>query len=62
MTVKEYREKYPNCKYCNHWMLGDEYGYACSATMKRMTKGTAKKCPCYVPAKWRFDIEASDKK
>ena len=59
MTVKEYREKYPNCKYCNHRMLGFDN---CQATGKRMSKRTAKKCPCYIPETWRFDKEESDKK
>ena len=48
MTVKEYREKHPNCKYCKYWLCGDSYGYECSATKKLMFKRTAKKCPCYV--------------
>lgn len=48
MTVKKYRERHPNCKYCKYWMLGDSYGYECSATKKIMRKRTAKKCPCYV--------------
>lgn len=62
MTVKEYREKHPNCRYCKNWMYGDSYGYECSATRKRMTRRTAKKCPCYVPEKWRFDEEENEKK
>lgn len=57
MTVKEYREKYPDCCYCKNWMLGDSYGHRCSAINKIMTKRTAKKCPCYVPEKWKFDRE-----
>ena len=61
MTVKEYREKHPNCKYCKNWMCMDSYGYECSATRKRMTKRTAKKCPCYVPEKWLLD-EKEEKK
>ena len=61
MTVKEYREKYPNCKYCKNWMCMDGYGDECSATRKRMTKRTAKKCPCYVPEKWLLD-EKEEKK
>lgn len=62
MTVKEYREKHPNCEYCKNWMWGDEYGYKCSATKQVMRKRTAKKCPCYVAEKWRFDEEQNEKK
>lgn len=53
MTVKEYREKHPNCGYCVHKTYGSYL--TCDATLKRMSKGTAKKCPCYVPAEWRYE-------
>jgi hypothetical protein len=29
--------------------------YQCDATQKKMSKRTAKKCPCYVPEKWKYD-------
>lgn len=53
MTVKEYREKHPNCKYCKNRMSGEDY--ECSATGKRITKRTAKKCPCYIPIIWKYE-------
>lgn len=52
MTVKEYREKYPNCRYCRHRLNGLD---TCSATDQKMSKRTAKKCPCYEPDKWYLD-------
>ena len=33
MTVKEYREKHPNCKYCHYGINWDEYAY-CNAKEK----------------------------
>ena len=57
MTVKEYREKNPNCCYCNHRSMSMDY---CSATQKKMSKRTAKKCPCYTPKKWYLDKEVDN--
>jgi hypothetical protein len=57
MTVKEYREKHPNCQYCNHRTWGMD---RCSATDKRMSKRTAKKCPCYIPEKWYLDTNENE--
>ena len=53
MKVTEYRRKHPNCGYCYH-MIGRP-GNTCWATGKTMSKRTAKKCPCYVPEKWKYD-------
>lgn len=52
MTVTEYREKYPNCYYCKHQIGGLS---KCVATEKKISKRTAKKCPCYEPEKWKLD-------
>ena len=57
MTVKEYREKNPNCRYCLHGTRGSDY---CSATEKRKSKRTAKRCPCYIPEKWYLDKEVDE--
>ena len=54
MTVTEYRRKYPDCKYCQNRLPGFEI---CNATNKSIifNKRTAKKCPCYVPEKWKYE-------
>lgn len=46
MTVNEYRQKHPNCKYCIHNCY---YGFSdrCVATNKIVLRWTAKWCPCY---------------
>lgn len=49
LTVTLYREKNPNCEYCEHKGYALKY---CPATKKKMSKRTAKKCPCYTPEKW----------
>lgn len=49
MTVKEYREKNPNCKYCRH---GLDYDYVCEATGKFcgfFQRIVASTCPLYEP-------------
>lgn len=58
MTVTEYRKKYPNCDYCKYHFPAFDF---CSATRKRMSKRTAKKCPCYVPSVW-YDPEITEKR
>lgn len=58
MTVTEYREKHPNCEYCQHRGFTT---YICSATKKRMSKMVAKKCPCYLAATWPSDKKENDK-
>lgn len=56
MTIKEYREKHPNCNYClNCGHKADVPFERCKATNKVMRKRTAKKCPCYRPKDWIFD-------
>ena len=58
MTVKEYREKSPNCKYCHHCAYRAGVPLErCDATNKVMSKRTAKKCPCYVPKSWAYEID-----
>ena len=52
MTVTEYRKKHPNCRYCEH---ESHWFGRCRATLKRMTKRTAKKCPCYKAKQWFLD-------
>ena len=52
MTVTEYREKNPDCKYCKHRIPPFSI---CQATNKKMSKRQAKKCPCYEAEKWNFD-------
>ena len=54
MTVYEYRKKHPDCGYCHHRIPPFDN---CCATNKRMSKKTAKKCPCYVPKKWDYEVE-----
>lgn len=54
MTVKEYREKHPNCKYCNHSV--HTKALRCPATRRIKLKMTAKKCPCYMPAGCLTDV------
>lgn len=58
MTVDEYRKKHPNCEYCDNKISPFE---RCIATDKRMSKRTAKKCPCFVPKKWGWGY-GTDKK
>ena len=54
MTINEYREKHPDCEYChNHIHPFDK----CIATNKRMSKTTAKHCPCYVPEPWKHNTD-----
>ena len=60
MTVKEYREKHPDCKYCNHTIHFK--GLRCPATRRLKTKLTAKKCPCYMPADCITDVALMMKK
>ena len=57
MTVFEYREKHPNCFYCN-CNPTSLLGIKCSATGKTKNKRRAKKCPCYVPAKSLYDVRS----
>lgn len=52
MTVTEYRTKYPSCEYCRNRMRPFD---RCIATNKRISKRTAKKCPCYVPEEWKYE-------
>ena len=52
MTVTEYREKHPDCKYCKHRGYSN---YICIATGKKISNRTAKKCPCYAAVKWHGD-------
>lgn len=54
MTIKEYREQNPNCSYCRHRINGLD---TCAATEQKMSKRTAKKCPCYEPDKWYLDAK-----
>lgn len=54
MTVYEYRTKNPNCIYCRH---SNDYSYLCKATGKKISKRTARKCPCYEPMEWLRDKE-----
>ncbi len=60
MTVKEYREKHPNCSYCNHQAHSSDF--RCPATKLIMSKRTAKKCPCYLPAPCLTDVGDMEKK
>lgn len=46
MTVKEYREKHPKCKYCNH--CNKQNLKYCYAKEKRVHFNEAKKCPMYL--------------
>ena len=55
MMIYEYRKKHPNCEYCHH-NIPPSYSI-CGATHKRIGKRTAKKCPCYVPRRWKFELE-----
>lgn len=59
MTVKEYREKHPDCEYCHHRV---QPFFNCIALNKRMSKRTAKKCPCYVPTKWKYEDITDNRK
>ena len=54
MKVSEYREKHPNCEYCNHRIGGFD---RCRATNKVMSRITAKHCPCYVPEPWNYNTD-----
>lgn len=50
MTVAEYREKHQNCEYCKHAAYG---GLCfCPATRKPFGWWSARRCPCYTPAKY----------
>lgn len=44
MTVKEYREKHPKCKYCIHY---DEYALIFRCKAKKSIACCAKECPMY---------------
>ena len=50
MTVKEYREKNPHCKYCRYVGRGCSSLY-CTAIKKKIVFNKAKKRPIY-EAKW----------
>ena len=52
MTVTEYRKSHPDCAYCYNRIRPFE---RCLATNKIMSTQTAKKCPCYVPEKWKYN-------
>jgi hypothetical protein len=54
MKVHEYRKLHPDCAYCKHRIPPFE---KCSATNKRMSKRTAKKCPCYCPEEWKYETD-----
>lgn len=53
MTVFEYRQKHPKCDYCYNRIQPFE---TCQATGKIFFPWTAKKCPCYRPKKWGYEI------
>ena len=57
MTIKEYREKHPNCQYCKHRVPPFDI---CLATDKIMGKSTAKRCPCYIPEEWKYERSEND--
>ena len=57
MTVTEYRTKHPNCEYCRNRMHPFK---RCIATNKKMSEKTTKKCPCYIPEKWKFEKGGAD--
>lgn len=57
MTVYEYRKKHPDCRYCKHRMPTFD---DCYALNKRMSKRTAKKCPCYVPEEWLWEKKGGE--
>ena len=57
MTIDEYRNKHPDCEYCNHSIKPFD---TCLATNKRKRKRRAKKCPCYVPQKWEYGTDKKD--
>lgn len=61
MTVKEYREKHPRCEYCLHnYARFPSTLFRCPATEQRMSKRTAKKCPCYIPKSCDTDCVAAE--
>lgn len=47
MTVKEYREKMPNCKYCKYSFDVALGVYYCNAKEKYIVFNKAKKCEVY---------------
>lgn len=46
MTVEEYREKYPKCKYCKHY---NEYNLIIRCKAKKSIAWCASECPLYEP-------------
>lgn len=57
MTIDEYRNKHPDCEYCNHRIPPFSN---CLALNKRKSKRRARKCPCYVPKKWEYNTDKKD--
>ena len=59
MTVSEYRRKHPDCEYCKNRIPLFEN---CIAINKPIVWGKrrAKKCPCYVPEKWKYESVGGD--
>lgn len=49
MTVYEYRRKHPDCEYCKNMCRPFD---RCLATNQKMSKRTARKCPCYAAEGW----------
>jgi hypothetical protein len=47
MTVKEYREKEPNCRYCKYSCYLELGFYMCNAKEKFLLSNKAKKCEVY---------------
>ncbi len=47
MTVKEYREKHPNCRYCKYSFDCAMGIYYCEAKEKQIFFNKAKKCEVY---------------
>lgn len=60
MTVYEYRQQHPDCAYCHHWNAHLEKCYALNK--RGASKRRAKKCPCYVPAEWKYERSKNDEK
>lgn len=49
MTIKEYREKHPNCAYCRYWNDFIYFGHYCEVKKKFALHREAKKCELYDP-------------
>ena len=47
MTVEEYREKHPNCRYCKYSFDVALFSYYCNAKEKYIVLNEAKKCEIY---------------